>query len=209
MSEVVILLALLVASTPLVMFWQGLRATTLSASPLREPLAWLISKSPAKTMALAAVGGLMSVAILVVTGIGLSRVPWELSAKSPATTSSGGMCDPAGAVYIIHVHAGTYVCGGGDGKCPKDDVSVAYDPVNPNLCRVRSNVDRPSLYELHALLFALGWLCFAAARSTWQGLPQAGAPLMPQSSLHRAFVVALGSVLAAMLASAVLYHYHS
>jgi hypothetical protein len=39
----------------------------------------------------------MSEAILVATGNGLSRVPWELSAKSPATTSSRGMCDPAGA----------------------------------------------------------------------------------------------------------------
>jgi len=104
--------------------------------------------------------------------------------------------------------AGAPSPGFGD-KCPKDDVSVAYDPVNPNLCRVRSNVDRPSLYEFHALLFALGWLCFAGARSTWQGLPQPGAPLMQQSSLHRACVVALGSVLAAMLASTVLYQYHS
>jgi hypothetical protein len=205
MSVLLVLFALLLSGAPLVMFWQGLRAARLEAAPLRDPLAWLIAKNPGKARVMAGAGALIAVAILVLVGFWLSRVPWQLNAQSPTVMSSGGRCDQAGAVYIINLNGGNYVCGGGDVKCPEAEVAVAYDPNNPNHCRVRSNVDRPSLYELQTLLFALIWLCFAAAVATWQGFPQAGAPMLPQSSLHRACVVALGVVLAAVITSGMMY----
>lgn len=205
MSALLVVLAVSLAGVPLVMFWQGLRAPGLAAGARHDPLGWLIARSPSKARLLAVVGGVLALAMLVLVGSWFSRVPWQLDARSPSVMSSGGRCDHAGAVYTIVVNGSSYACGGGNFKCSKGDVPIAYDRSNPRLCRVRSNVDRPSLYELHVLLFALVWLCFGAAVATWHGSPQPGAALMPQSNWHRAFVAALGAQLAALVLSVLVY----
>jgi hypothetical protein len=176
----------------------------LLAPHFGDPLAWLLRKNPGKARALAAAGALCAVATLALAGTWLARVPWSLDRASPTAQSRGGMCDAAGAVYVIRVRESTYWCGGGDAKCPTGDVMVAYDPRNPSHCRVRSNVDRPSLYELWALLFGVTWLCFAGVVASWRGaewLP-AGAS---QGRSYRAFYLALGVTLGAMVLSSMLY----
>lgn len=205
MSALLVLIAMSLAGVPLVLFWQGLRFPELAAGARRDPLGWLIARNPSRARLLALVGGLFALAMLVLVGSWFCRAPWQLDARSPSVVSTGGRCDHAGAVYTIVVDGSSYACGGGNSKCSKGDLPIAYDRLNPRLCRVRSNVDRPSLYELHVLLFALVWLCFGGAVATWQGAPQPGAPLVPQSKGHRAFVAALGAQLAALVLSVLVY----
>jgi hypothetical protein len=192
MSVLGLLLALFLAGFPLL------------ASRVGDPLAWLLQKNPGKARALAAAGALCAAATLVVAGTWLARVPWSLDRASPTVQSRGGMCDAAGAVYVIRVRETSYLCGGGDAKCPTGEVAVAYDPRQPRHCRVRSNVDRPSLYELWALLFGAAWLCFAGAVACFRGAEWSSAGAA-QTRGYRGFYLALGVVLGAMVLSLVVY----
>jgi hypothetical protein len=204
MSALLVVVAASLA-VALVIFWQGQRAPELAAGARRDPLAWVIARSPAKARLLAVVGVVVGLAILVSVGSSFSRVPWQLDAHSPSVMSSGGRCDPGGAVFTIVVNGSSYACGGGNFKCANGDVPIAYDRLNPSLCRVRSNVDGPSLYELYMLLFALAWLCFAGAVANWQDAPHPAATLLPQSKAYSAFVAALGAQLAVLVLSVLVY----
>lgn len=199
-SSGLVLLAALLAGVPVLMYWQG-AWTLLRGSTLQDPLRLLIAKAPGKARVLAACGGLLALVILAQVGVSLAQAPWGLSARSAMTMSSGGKCDLAGARYAIQVNGGSYTCGGGDTKCPREAVRIAYDPHNPNHCRVASNMGRPSLYELHAILFAVAWLCFGGAVATWRS----DAETTRSSAGHRAFFALLCLTLAAMLVSVEVY----
>jgi hypothetical protein len=151
-------------------------------------------------------GALFGLAFIGLTVSLLFAVPWVLSTESPTVIATRVVCAPAGARYSIEVNGGRYLCGGGDSKCPdRPSVLVAYEPGNPNHCRVASNVDRPSLYELHALLFGLAWLVYAAAVFSWQPLEYLDRVKPAQSIAYRAAALTFYALLASMIAATFIY----
>jgi len=198
MNTLYVLLGMLIAGWPLAMFARGIATARHSLSGPRDPLGWLIAKSPQKARALGLAGALLGVAALALLATWLVAVPWELNAASPYVSSSGGLCDPAGAEYVARINESSYWCGGGDTKCPRGDVPIAYDRRQPQHCRVRSNVDRPSLYELHTGLFGLAWLFYAAVAMTFREVGE-------QSRSYRAFNWLFFGTIGALAASAAFY----
>jgi hypothetical protein len=139
----------------------------------------------------------------VAAGTWLAQVPWVLDQQSPVAIGYGGRCTASGARYGIVVNDSSYLCGGGNAKCPSGEVEVAYHDRDPNRCRVRSNVDRPSLYELRAILLGLVWLAFAGVVTQWQGVK--GHAHERQSRGYLVFALLLFGLLAALLFSPMLY----
>lgn len=219
LPALIVALVLLISGVPLWQYVRGGRskasvagsgATDATGAGFPDPLAWLIAQNPRKARMLAAASALAGVGIVALATYWLSQVPWRLEQASPYVATSAGTCGSNGAHYFIQVNGGKYVCGGGDTKCPeRTPIEVAYDAQNPAHCRVRSNVDRPSLYELQALLFGLIWLCLGGAVACWRGFddvyPGASPPLLKQTAAYRTWVALALLLLAALGVSAWFY----
>lgn len=148
--------------------------------PSSDPLQSLIQRYPGKAQALAAIGLVVGTTLVGYEVRDIVTIPWELDDHSPTVMSSRVVCGTfSGAVHVIEVQGHSYECGGGDTKCgAAQHVPVAFDPRNPARCRLASNVARPTLAQLGALLGGMVWLAFAGAVASWvrEGRPSAGMP---------------------------------
>ena len=97
------------------------------------------------------------------------KEPWQLSPRSPQTTSIDSECGSlSGTHYTIEVEGEQFTCGGSDTKCGGGaSVAIAYDPEDPSQCRVAANVDRLSDYELQVLMLALAFVSVGLAGGTY------------------------------------------
>ena len=98
----------------------------------------------------------------------VAQIPWDVREGAPRVLSQEARCGFPGAVYIIRVNGLRYECPGGDTKCGNGPpVEVAYDPSNPNRCRVARYAGRLSLSQGIFLAGALLALCFGAGVAPW------------------------------------------